>query len=356
MNIKSLLIGSAAALAAVSGAQAADAIVAAEPEAVEYVRVCDAFGTGYFYIPGTETCLKISGYARVQVNIANTSDNSPYDASSQYSDYDVFARGLLNFEAKNDTEYGVLTSHVRLIGKASEITSRDSNNVTTYDNSAVELEYAYIDLAGFRAGKFHSIWDDGLKGETDKLSSNSLFASVRYQYAADAFTVGLSLDELLDKDVPKYKDANLGIAPYLSASFGGVKFTINGGYDFDAEEGAVRGILSANVGPGTFQLAGIYASGVNTYYKRSEWTVAAAYAFQASEKLVLTPGFQYYGNYGIQAAPNANKFTNLDAWAAGLTAEYKVTSGLTALATVNYFDRDGQDGNVRGFLRLERSF
>ncbi|HTO34232.1 MAG TPA: porin, partial [Pararhizobium sp.] len=41
MNIKSLLLGSAAALAAVSGAQAADAIVAAEPEPMEYVRVCD---------------------------------------------------------------------------------------------------------------------------------------------------------------------------------------------------------------------------------------------------------------------------------------------------------------------------
>ncbi len=69
MNIKSLLLGSAAALAVVSGAQAADAIVAAEPEPVEYVRVCDAYGTGYFYIPGTETCLKINGYIRFQVNV-----------------------------------------------------------------------------------------------------------------------------------------------------------------------------------------------------------------------------------------------------------------------------------------------
>ncbi|MGO4659811.1 porin, partial [Ensifer sp. 2YAB10] len=47
MNIKSLLLGSAAALAAVSGAQAADAIVAAEPEPMEYVRVCDAFGNAF---------------------------------------------------------------------------------------------------------------------------------------------------------------------------------------------------------------------------------------------------------------------------------------------------------------------
>jgi hypothetical protein len=52
MNIKSLLLGSAAALVAVSGARAADAIVAAEPEPVEYVRVCDAFGTGLLLHPG----------------------------------------------------------------------------------------------------------------------------------------------------------------------------------------------------------------------------------------------------------------------------------------------------------------
>jgi hypothetical protein len=68
MNIKSLLLGSAAGLSAVSGARAADAVVAAEPEPLEYARVCDAFGTGYFYIPSTETCLKIGGYVHFQVD------------------------------------------------------------------------------------------------------------------------------------------------------------------------------------------------------------------------------------------------------------------------------------------------
>ncbi len=66
MNIKSLLLGSAAALAVVSGAHAADAIVAAEPEPLEYVRICDAYGKGYFYIPGTETCLQIGGKVRTE--------------------------------------------------------------------------------------------------------------------------------------------------------------------------------------------------------------------------------------------------------------------------------------------------
>lgn len=29
---------------------------------VEYVRICDAYGTGFFYIPGTDTCLRVGGY------------------------------------------------------------------------------------------------------------------------------------------------------------------------------------------------------------------------------------------------------------------------------------------------------
>src|SRR5262247_3186944 len=71
MNIKSLLLGSAAALVAVSGARAADAVVVAEPEPMEYVRVCDVYGTGFYYIPGTETCLKVGGYWRYDIGVGD---------------------------------------------------------------------------------------------------------------------------------------------------------------------------------------------------------------------------------------------------------------------------------------------
>jgi len=84
MNIKSLLLGSAAALVAVSGARAADAIVADEPEPAEYGRVCDAFGTGFFYIPGTETCLKINGYVWYQ-SITNLGDDTVAEGGTGFS-------------------------------------------------------------------------------------------------------------------------------------------------------------------------------------------------------------------------------------------------------------------------------
>ena len=71
MTIKSLLLGSAAALVAVTGARAADAVVVAEPEPAEYVKICDVYGTGYFYIPGTETCLRIGGYIRYDASFGD---------------------------------------------------------------------------------------------------------------------------------------------------------------------------------------------------------------------------------------------------------------------------------------------
>ena len=71
MKLKSLLFGSAAAVIVASGAQAADAIVA-EPEPMEYVKVCDTYGSSFFYIPGTETCLRIGGEVRTQYRLELT--------------------------------------------------------------------------------------------------------------------------------------------------------------------------------------------------------------------------------------------------------------------------------------------
>jgi hypothetical protein len=62
-KMKSLLLGSAAGVLAVTGVQAADLPVA---EPVEYVRICETYGAGFWYIPGTDTCLKIGGYVRFQ--------------------------------------------------------------------------------------------------------------------------------------------------------------------------------------------------------------------------------------------------------------------------------------------------
>lgn len=327
MTIKGLLIGSAAALVAVSGAKAADAIVAAEPEAVEYVRVCDAFGAGFFYIPGSETCLKASGYVRFQTNIGRDAKGT--------SDWNSFTRAQVNFDARTETDLGTVRSLISLRGQPD----------AAGDKTGVWVEEAFLDVAGLRAGKFYSIWDNSLSGETDVLSSNALFNSVRYTYDAGAAAFGLSVDELQGLGVA---DNNVGIAAHATAALAGVNFELVGGYDVDAEEGAVRAIATAAVGPGTFGVSAAYATGENAYFSVAEWTVAAEYAVNVTEKLKLTPGAQYFADYEL--------VSGVDAWKVGLTADYAITSGLAAKAHVEYTDVDGQDEAVSGFVRLQRSF
>src|SRR5262249_58180085 len=58
--VKSLLLGTAAGLVAVAGAQAADMPVKAAP--VQYVKICSLYGDGFYYIPGTDICLTLAGY------------------------------------------------------------------------------------------------------------------------------------------------------------------------------------------------------------------------------------------------------------------------------------------------------
>ena len=63
--VKSLLLGSAAGLVAVTAGQAADLPVKAKP--VEYVKVCSLYGAGFYYMPGTDMCIKIGGWVRAEV-------------------------------------------------------------------------------------------------------------------------------------------------------------------------------------------------------------------------------------------------------------------------------------------------
>ncbi len=349
MSIRSLLLGSAAALAATSGAQAADAIVAAEPEPMEYVRVCDAFGTGYFYIPGTETCLKIGGFIRFQTDFGRdkvTSKWNPKDEGNQAtSDWDAFSRAYISFDAKSDTEYGTLTGFF-----AAEFNADADQDEA---DSLIDVDEAYIQLGGLKAGFFYSWWDKGLNGETDTLGNNTEFNSIAYLYDGGSFQAGISIDEL---EAATTKANGIGVAGIVSASVGGVSFDLLGGFDTEVEEGAIRALLSADLGPGTFQLAGIWASDPNAYWNASEWTVAASYAFKATDKLKITPGAQYWSDLRT-----GNTFdSGLDKWRAGLTLDYAITEGLATRVSVQYEDTDtvggGSNDEVKGFVRLQRNF
>jgi hypothetical protein len=303
---------------------------------MEYVRVCDAFGTGYFYIPGTETCLKIGGEVRFTVGFSDgeTTDGGESD------DWGTDTRARVTFETKSDSEIGTIGSYIRLQGSYN---GNDDGDVA--DDSDVWVEQAYISVGGFRVGKILTWVDDiGTASESDAFIANARFNSASYLYSADAFSVGLAVDDLSFYDA----GAGVGVQGVASATLGVATLSMWAGYDFDAEEGFVVGEVAADIGPGTFELYAGYASDPSTYADVAEWTVGAAYAFKATEKLTITPSANYWSDVDFIGGN--------DAWGVGLLGEYQLASGLTASATVDYVDEDVAGDSWSGFVRLTRSF
>jgi hypothetical protein len=154
--VKSLLLGTAAGLVAVAGAQAADMPVKAAP--VQYVKICSLYGDGFYYIPGTDICLKVGGYVRGEYfyNYGASGTNGPFAGTSGQkdrfdgNDFLMRTRAYAWFDSRQQTEYGTLRSYLQ-IG-------------VNYDNPAVtstsfNANRAFIQFAGFTVGTAQSFYD-----------------------------------------------------------------------------------------------------------------------------------------------------------------------------------------------------
>lgn len=358
MTIKSLFLGSAAAFAAASAAQAADPVVVIEPVQANYVEVCDAFGAGYFYIPGTETCLNVGGYIRFQID-AQTGANSP-------DTWNVWTRGRLAITSKTDTELGALTGVVVL---HSEYYSNDGSSDTYIDE-------AYLGLGGFQAGKFLSYWDEGLLGEIDDLAGQTNFNSMRYVYVGEGFVGGLSLDALEPSMVGLSNSGDntpkLGVSGRVGFQAGGFGAKLDVGYDTYNEEASFRLMTSLALGPGSLDLGANYSTGWNAYSNNydnelldyslptptvvqgvyAEWALAAGYKLNVTDKFAVTPAVQW-------TSANVPGADNEDYWSAGALFDYTIVEGLSAKLNVQYIDTPDQyytDDYWGGWFRLERDF
>ena len=167
MNLmKSLYLGSAAGLVVMSGAHAADLPLKAK--AVEYVKVCSLYGAGFYYIPGTDTCIKLGGYMRADLGVntntifqGNTS-NQPgaqnrtgqrfhlaraIGPDCRHPDRDRVRRGSHLFRGCLHLDLGRLPG-VRVGGSA-----YDGNPNGGVLGGQLGVFHAFIQFAGFTIGK-----------------------------------------------------------------------------------------------------------------------------------------------------------------------------------------------------------
>jgi hypothetical protein len=174
-TIKGLILGSAATLLAVSGAQAADLPVKAK--AVEYVKVCSLYGAGFYYIPGTDTCVKIGGAIRLDTAFNGNVYDAPFwqggtgGANTFAKDYFV-TRERINgtVDTRTATEYGVVRTY-------SNVQMDFSQNRETIAGGFIEVDYAFIQFAGFTFGKAVSNFDPQWALAKPSISSGNNFGS-----------------------------------------------------------------------------------------------------------------------------------------------------------------------------------
>jgi hypothetical protein len=371
MKIKNFLLGTAAALVGSNAAYAADAIVIAEPEPVEYVRVCDMYGAGFFYIPGTETCLQFSGQVFFQVATetyegrGDSPDYQTYGSNEGDGGWLPTTRARLQVDARSSTEWGTLRAMMRIQADA-----------TANADAGYVMDNAFVQLGGFRVGYTETVWNDSIGAGVASYGSHSWGSlsygyrktqQISYSFGSDqgfAATISLENDDLEGEgympDVVVAASYNQGWGAVwgkagYDESMDGFGATLGLQYNIPSFEGS------------SFRLIGYYSDSDNVFGVGSpfsaisgvdgngaaEWSILASYYHQITEKFGASVGFQFYSDlYAAQSSVS----TGLDGYTAELNLVYTPVENLEIRSEIYYDKIDNLDGTASGFLRLTRFF
>jgi hypothetical protein len=380
--MKFKFLGTAAALlGAVSTAQAAD-LGKKAPAAVDYVKVCDAYGAGFFYIPGGETCLKIGGFVRARAFVG--SDNregtasklvpatSPLDDSNRGSTYGTAIQASVTFDARTGTEIGVLRSFIdyRANVRTSEI-----------GTTGFGLDKAFIQFGGLTAGlassafNYHTGYSLGTSYSGFWGDINTTLIS--YTFTSGPISATLSLEDanasrlqgkdlaksLLDIGIPQAS----GLTTY-SASYGGLRAP-----DFVANANFSQGWGSADLAVAAHQ------NYTNSATGGDDWGYAVQGGLEinlpmiaAGNKVAFTGAYtegalKYLnlGGYGVDfLVPGTTlaavftpdgKAIKTKAWSVNGSFLHNFAPALSAAVDVGYADVDHAGPNDFNILRVSGS-
>ncbi len=222
---KRMLLGSAATLTAIASAQAADLPVKAKP--VEYVKICNLYGEGFFYIPGSDICLKIGGYVRADYRWNATGGGQPHYTAlggaqdRSVSPYSMRHRAHFNFDSRSQTAYGTLRTYV-----AVHVDNVDQGTVT------VNPTRAFIQWAGFTFGHTKSFTDvpgtpgdDGWKSlyQNQNISDTGANGTNQIAYTwelGNGMTLNVGADERRTKGIGDLSNTVVTVGAQPNTAFG----------------------------------------------------------------------------------------------------------------------------------------
>ncbi|WP_336276580.1 porin [Bartonella sp. CB178] len=400
MNIKSISLSSAAAFLGISGAQAAPT-VPSEVEPVKYMRACDAYGKGYFYIPGTETCIRLSGNVRSDLTAGDDVDaKTSADLDGIDRTYAAASRLTLVLQTASETELGTLRSYARFY-------SQWSNGK---DKAGAKLSAAYIELGGFRVGLDETIFDSWTGGYGNVINDDNIAPAgvtrtnfISYTFSGEggfSAIIGAELGnasgpdpkglyyyinkngqlaDISDGDlVPPSKQVknyipNLLIGAKFMQKWGG--FSTIAAYDYHYKKwgGKLRVDFNVNDKLNLWVMGG-YKNNIDYYKKENDTLSRQSTAIYANwgGKWATWAGATY--KIAPQADFNAQvSYSAVKTFATSLNISYTLTPGLKItpeLTYVSWNDNrtfDGSDGStakhalngrsaLQGMIRIQRSF
>ena len=148
-SVKRLLLGSAAGLFAATAAHAASP--------VEYVKVCSLYGAGFYYMPGTDLCIKVGGWVRAEAAYGTNGSMTwgPFNGNVNNrttSNEALRARGYITADVRNQTEYGTVRGYIAVGLNTNDVGLQVANLVDSANR-------AFVQWAGMTAGLSQSFFD-----------------------------------------------------------------------------------------------------------------------------------------------------------------------------------------------------
>ncbi|MEO1111384.1 MAG: porin [Pseudomonadota bacterium] len=168
---------------------AADLPIAPEP--VDYVRICDAYGSRFYYIPGTETCLRVRGRLRTEFRVRNFGEAENAWGERDSDGYQWRSRGYLYLDARTETSFGTLRGFIELYMQQ------------TNDRAGFSIDNAYIQWGGLTAGLTNSNFDFftgyAYNAQIESYSDQSL-NQIAYTYAfGNGFNATVAVEDRSDR-------------------------------------------------------------------------------------------------------------------------------------------------------------
>lgn len=365
MDIRTFLLASVGAILVIPAVRAADAVVVAEPEPVEYVRVCDAYGAGFFYIPGTETCLKVGGYLRFELAGGdNVYTGGPVGADGNDTWY-ARTRAEIRFDARAETELGTLRSM---------IDTRFQN--TNGSDAGAILHQGFIELGGFQIGVNDVIFgswlgyagniirDDVIQYGSDSISSNQISYTFK---GGNGFSAIIAAEQ-----GEEFNGYNYVIDDYMPHVLAGAKLQQDWG-----QIGAVIGYDSVQ------EAIGVKARlDVKLADAVSAWVMGGYQSDYDSNSFITNQNRNWYGlwegawaawgGFAVKVTEKATinaqaAYEEQGTWALALNVNYEITPGFIVRPEINYTkfggarkeqaeSEFGADDAIGGIVRFQRNF